>query len=145
MEQKHKKFSNPYQNFPKSANKNADCSTIKSTDVQYDESRMYCNPNLNNDSTVYYNNPISKPKFNKKPTTKSAAKSHHCLPTRKNLPEDEYVLPDVKRSTENQYASLDEANKAENQYASLKQDTDYQGLVGQHFLTSEYTTPRATN
>ena len=132
IEPKHENSSNLYQNFPKSPNKNADSSTIKSNDVRYDQSRMYCTPNPNDDSSTRYNNPISKPKFNKKPTAKPVAKSHHYLPAKKNPPEAEYVEPDVKHATENQYASLDETNKAENQYTSLQQDTVYQGLVG-HF------------
>ena len=143
MGPKHKKSSNIYQNLPNSANRNADSVSIKSDDVQHDESRVHCAPNPTNENTAHYNNP---PIVKKKPARKPVPKARHYLPTRKNLPaKDEYALPDVKRTTENQYASLGERPKVTNQYASLHQDTSYQGLVGQRSLPFQYAIPRNTN
>ena len=149
-EPKHKIHSNLYQNFPKNANKNVKAATIKSDEVQHNESRVYCTPNPSNENTVRYNNPfsLSKPKGANKPTAKPIAKTHHLPTNNRGLPtEDEYFLPDVKRTTDNQYALLAETHRVENQYTSLvvQQDAAYQELVGQRSLPSEYTIPRTTN
>ena len=149
-EPKHKIPSNLYQNFSKNANKNAGAASIKSDEVQYNESRVYCTPNPSNENTVPYNNPfsLSKPKGANKPTAKPVAKTPYLPTNNRGLPtEDEYLLPDVKHTTDNQYALLAETHRVENQYASLvaQQDAAYQGLVGQRSLPSEYTIPRTAN
>ena len=144
MESKHKKSTSHYQNLPNSVNRNADSVSIKSDDVHHDESKVYHHtPNPTNENTVYCNNP---PIVKKKPAVKPVAKARRYLPTRKNLPaKEEYAVPDVKPTTENQYASLGERHKVKNQYASLHQGANYQGLVGQRSLPSQYTIPRTTN
>ena len=152
MKPKHKTPSNIYQNFSKGANRNEDCATIKSDEVKYDESRVYCTPDASYENPAYKNIPVpqSKPKVAKKPLPTPTSKAHRYMPTSKNSSHnDDYLLPAIQRSVGNQYASLDETRRAEkNQYASLAapQHAAYQELAGQSFLPneSEYTIPKNT-
>ena len=135
-ESRSKASSNIYQNTVKSTNENADCATIKSDQVRFDDSR------------VYYNKPKPqyKPKHAKKPIALPATKAPHHFTTNKSLPtEDEYVLPDTRYTLESQYTSLDETNRAEsNQYTSLAvpQHESYETILGQPSPSSAYTVPR---
>ena len=135
-ESRSKASSNIYQNTVKSTNENADCATIKSDQVRFDDSR------------VYYNKPKPqyKPKHAKKPVAKPVPKARHHLATNKSLPtEDEYVLPDTSYTLESQYTSLNQAHRDENnQYTSLAvpEHENYEILLGHPPPSSVYTIPR---
>ena len=135
-ESRSKASSNIYQNTVKSTNENADCATIKSDQVRFDDSR------------VYYNKPKPqyKPKHAKKPVANPVPKARHHLATNKSLPtEDEYVLPDTRYTLESQYTSLDETDRAEsNQYTFLAvpQHESYETILGQPSPSSAYAVPR---
>ena len=135
-EPRSKASSNIYQNTVKSTNENADCATIKSDQVRFDDSR------------VYYNKPKPqyKPKHAKKPIALPTAKAPHHFATNKGLPtEDEYMLPDTRYTLESQYTSLDETNRAKNNlYTSLAvpEHESYETILGQPSPSSAYAVPR---
>ena len=137
-EPRSKASSNIYQNTVKSTNENADCATIKSDQVRFDDSR------------VYYNKPKpqKKPKHSKKPIALPTAEAPHHFATNKSLLtdlEDEYVLPDTRYTLESQYTSLDETDRAKNNlYTSLAvpEHESYETILGQPPPSSAYAVPR---
>ena len=75
-----------------------DCDTIKSSQLSFDESRVYCNTNVCKGSTAHYDTPklVSKLKDDDdNPVIIPAAAINHHLATNENLPSDdeEYVPP----------------------------------------------------
>ena len=140
--------SNVYQNFSASANKNQDCSTIKSDQVSFSESKM-CHTSTKTTKKTHRDGPKppTKPKSANAPKVAPVNKSHHQMPTNEDPSlEDEYILPDPKYNLRknNEYASLDKTQQTEsNQYTSLAipQSTPYQELVSRSSAPSKYTVP----
>ena len=150
---KHKVPSSILQNYPKHANEDADCASIKSDELPSNESSVYCKPDSNKENTTHSKNPIPlppKPKYANKPIATPIAKAQrYHSPTNENKSwNDENAMPKAKRTTENQYTSLDKAHRQDesNQYAlpAAPQRAAYQELVGKSSRPSKYTIPRKT-
>ena len=144
---KHKVPSSILQNYPKDAGEDADRASIKSDEVPSNESKVYCKPDANKNTTQPIPLP-PKPKYANKPIATPIAKAQrHHQPTNENKSwNDENAMPNAKRTTENQYTSLDKAHRQDesNQYALpvATQRAAYQELVGKPSRPSKYTIPR---
>ena len=134
VETKNKSLSS---DFPRSANRGADCDTIKSDVVNFDESSALYNANASEENAENYET-LSKSKNAKKPISMPVAEDHHRLSTSESLTsQDEYLLPDIKYVVQNQSASQGEPQRAENDpytpliASQITQPAVYQQLVGQ--------------
>ena len=141
--------SNVYLNLPVGANKNKDCSTIKSDQVSFSESKM-CHSSTKTTKKTHRDKPKppTKPKYANVPKVAPVDKSHHQTPTTEDPSlEEEYILPDPKYNlrANDEYVSLDNAHQTEsNQYTSLAvpQSAAYQELESRSSPPSNYTIPR---
>lgn len=125
--------------FSRSANKDADCDTIKSSEVQFDGATVYYNANASEENTAYYAKPKTpaRPKDAKTPVAIPVSQHDHHVPTNESpSPQDEYLLPDIPYTIENQHTSQEETERAENNHytpllvSQQKQPAAYQELVG---------------
>ena len=130
-----------------------DGDTIKSSQVSFDESRVYYNTNACMGSIAHYDTPklVSKPKDdNDKPVIIPVARIDHHLAANENLPTDdeEYVPPQeiipVATIDHHLAANGNHGNRDEEDCQSLSttsHSAGYQELVGQRLSPTIYTSP----